>query len=971
MCRRLCTLATSVLLLGSILVGVAPAGDPTLVGWWKLDAGAGTTAADSSDYGNDGAFNGDPQWTAGYFGGALEFDGTGDYLDCGNDASLDVTTWTITFWLNLNENKNYNGYIVKGVDAAEHFEILTYGAGNFHFPILFEDGARGFSNTAEGVTVVGEWSHYTYTYDASEGRRFYKDGVLIFEDTESRVPQITDEPLIIGNEGGTSRFVPGVMDDIRIYNRILTAEELADVLLGKGPGSGLAADPNPENEATDVPRDVPLSWEAGEFAVTHDVYLGTVFEDVNEASRTDDRGMLISQGQTTTTIDPEGVFEYGQTYYWRVDEVNGAPDNTIFKGETWSFTVEPLGYPIENVVATSNGAPQSGAVLESIVNGAGLNENDEHSIDSGDMWLAIPPAGELLTIEFAFDGVYKLHEMLVWNYNVQVELLLGFGLKDVTIEYSEDGADWTALGDVAFNQATTKADYTANTTVDFGGAAAQHVRITVNSGHGVLGQFGLSEIRFLYIPVQAREPQPEDGAVDVTVDANLSWRAGREAVSSEVYLSTDPDALALVETVSTTTADPGALDLDATYYWKIAEVNEAEAVSIWDGPVWSFSTETYIVIEDFESYDDDENRIYQTWVDGYGVDDNGSQVGHLESPFAEQTIAVSGQSMPLFYENAGTSMSEAELTLAANWTTSGVKSLAIAFQGAAGNTGQLYVKINGTKIPYDGDAGDIALTSWQAFNIDLSTVGNVGNVTSLIIGVEGAGAAGVVYIDDVRLYPNAPEYITPVDPGAEGLVAYYGLDGDASDGSGNGNHGTVNGGAAFVAGQIGSALDCDGADDYVETGKSASDLGIGGNEPRTVSSWVFTRSFNNGGIYDVGARTATQDFCLRTMDTENTWRIQYWGGDFDFTHPTANEWVHFTHVHDGAATKIYANGILIVDWEKTIDTSDTNPFQIGCYGWQNDYFDGLIDEVRVFNRAVSAGEALSLAGQTTPKHKPF
>ena len=81
--------------------------------------------------------------------------------------------------------------------------------------------------------------------------------------------------------------------------------------------------------------------------------------------------------------------------------------------------------------------------------------------------------------------------------------------------------------------------------------------------------------------------------------------------------------------------------------------------------------------------------------------------------------------------------------------------------------------------------------------------------------------------------------------------------------------------------------------------------------------------------------------------------------------------MHFTHVHDGVNTKIYANGVLLVDWAKTIDTPDTNPFQIGVYGWQNDYFDGLIDEVRVYNRAVSEGEALWLGGGTAPIDKPF
>ncbi len=63
---------------------------------------------------------------------------------------------------------------------------------------------------------------------------------------------------------------------------------------------------------------------------------------MNDAGRSDPKGVLVGQDQTDAQYDPEGRLEYGQTYYWRVDEVNAAPDSTIFKGMTWSFTVEPL-----------------------------------------------------------------------------------------------------------------------------------------------------------------------------------------------------------------------------------------------------------------------------------------------------------------------------------------------------------------------------------------------------------------------------------------------------------------------------------------------------------------------------------------------------------------------------------------------------------------------------------------------------
>ena len=89
-----------------------------LVGHWKFDEGSGTKAYDSSGNGNDGTFNGNPKWVAGHFGTAVEFDGSDDWIECGNDQSLDLTKWTITFWLKVNQNKDFNGFIIKGLDDA-------------------------------------------------------------------------------------------------------------------------------------------------------------------------------------------------------------------------------------------------------------------------------------------------------------------------------------------------------------------------------------------------------------------------------------------------------------------------------------------------------------------------------------------------------------------------------------------------------------------------------------------------------------------------------------------------------------------------------------------------------------------------------------------------------------------------------------------------------------------------------------
>ncbi len=521
-----------------------------------------------------------------------------------------------------------------------------------------------------------------------------------------------------------------------------------------------ASAPVPADGQIDVVRDAVLGWTAGSFAASHDVYFGTDMTAVGAASRADAMGVLASQGQSGTTFDPAGLLEFGQTYYWRVDEVNATPD-TVFAGPVWTFTTEPFLYPVQNIIATSNTVPMEGAGPEFTVDGSGLDENNLHSLKTTEAWLGMPTGADPAYIQYEFDAVYKLAEMWVWNYNSEFEKMLGFGLKDVTVEYSEDGAAWTALGDFQLVQATAKAAYAHNTTVDFAGIGARFVRIVVHSTYGPTGQCGLSEVRFLHKPVQARGPQPADGAAGVDVNGTLNWRPGREAASHQVYLSADEQAVidgaALVATVTEHEYSPEGLVLGRTYYWRVDEVNEAEAVDTWSGRVWSFTAQDYIVVDDFESYTDDieaGTTIFDTWIDGW-VNDTGSTVGHINAPFAEQTIVHSGrQSMPLSYDNASAATSEAELELSADWSQHGIKALSLYFYGAAGNNGQLYVKINNSKIAYDGPAINLARTTWLLWSIDLSAAGNVSNVRSLIIGVEGAGAKGTLYIDDIRLYPE-------------------------------------------------------------------------------------------------------------------------------------------------------------------------------------------------------------------------
>jgi hypothetical protein len=253
----------------------------------------------------------------------------------------------------------------------------------------------------------------------------------------------------------------------------------------------MAQKPHPADQATDVLRDVVLSWTPGGFADKHDVYLGTYFNDVNDA---------------TATVDPSGVYmnrqdpniypfgenlrlDFGQTYYWRIDQVSAPPDNTIYKGNVWQFTVEPFAYQIPGeYIMTSASSYDPDKEPENTINGSGLDESGllHGNISVDTMWLSSQIGDQPTWIEYEFDKVYKLHQMWVWNSNDSLEPVVGFGFKDVTIEYSVNGIEYTTLDSAhEFARASGSTNYAHNTTVDFNSSIYLSMQVSPgqNQGH--------------------------------------------------------------------------------------------------------------------------------------------------------------------------------------------------------------------------------------------------------------------------------------------------------------------------------------------------------------------------------------------------------------------------------------------------------------------------------------------------------
>jgi len=601
-----------------------------------------------------------------------------------------------------------NMQIISGEhDSARGWQFRVTTAGELAFIRLtgaVETLVMALPKTGPHAFAANKWFHAAVTYNGqpnTDGNvKFYwtamdshvRAPVLLasFRMTGSLTRTVAPN-FVIGNEGrnnnGRTENWEGWIDEVRISDIARSPGDMAPCL-----DLTSARNPSPVDKAADVPADVVLSWAPGAYAAAQDVYLGTAFADVNAAGRTNPLNVLVSLGQDATTYDPSGTLALGQTYYWRVDEVNAPPAATIYKGPVWSFTVEPVSYPMptKSVTATASSSNSADMGPEKTADGSGLNPRDEHSTDPTHMWLSNKAGPQPTWMQYAFDKVYRLDRMWVWNSNQLLESVLGFGARNVTIECSVDGDNWTALGDFVFAQAPAVASYTHDTTIRFAGAAAQYVKLTIKSNWGgALPQYGLSEVRFFYIPTQPRQPDPAGGATEVDVDAVLNWRSGREAASHKVWFGTDRQAVAEgtapAQSVTEHTFDPGPLAFGRTYYWKVAEVNDAASPKVWEGDLWTFSTREYLPVDDFENYTDEEgSRIFDAWIDGW-TNNTGSVVGHLQAPFAERTIIHGGkQAMPFEYNNINApfySEAEQEFTPAQDWTLNGADSLSLWVRG--------------------------------------------------------------------------------------------------------------------------------------------------------------------------------------------------------------------------------------------------------------------------------------------------
>jgi len=326
MSKKLYCLTVTLAVLAVALSGTASAG---LVGWWTFDETTGSTAKDSSGLANNGTVVGTPKWVPGKIAGALEFTGS-TYVDCGNKPSLNVRNQiTMSFWFKVKAFQNtWESFLAKGDGAYR--SARSGGTGN-----ATHMGISG-GNYFDGVTVItdDQWHHWAGIYDGTTAT-IYIDGKPDASRTYSgQIGDSSSYSLYIGeNAQATGRLLHGLLDDVRIYDRALSEQQLLDLINnGTSPSWNKAEKPNPANGATGVALPL-LQWSKGDAAVFHNVYVGTSPE-LTAANQVGFRWPAV-QFYYAAGLTP------GTIYYWRVDEV-AKDGKTIYTGDAWKFTAAPL-----------------------------------------------------------------------------------------------------------------------------------------------------------------------------------------------------------------------------------------------------------------------------------------------------------------------------------------------------------------------------------------------------------------------------------------------------------------------------------------------------------------------------------------------------------------------------------------------------------------------------------------------------
>lgn len=589
------------------------------------------------------------------------------------------------------------------------------------------------------------------------------------------------------------------------------------------------------------------------------------------------------------------------------------------------------------------------------------------------------------------DQEYLLGKATALNTGLDISTTIGFDISDITLPFPPCAIRLVALDSGGGSPGFDIANIRARTHIDYNNTAFN--------------------------------PTPIDGAKNVSTDPILSWSPGHSEDKHIVYFGpslTNVDANAAhvrnpPQPQEVNSFYPGILELGKTYYWRIDEVNNIDHNKICTGDIWRFTVIDFLNIDDFESYNNNENMINNTW----------EKTGEAFI-YTSDSAMKCGQSMAFDYYYYDDFLCQAtrKFTTPQDWYSTAGKNLDLFFSGNTTNDTnvQMYLilsdGVNDAAFLYQ-DMADIQQNDWHLWRIDLQNQNrlDLSNIQTISIGFS-AGATqltytgrNVVYFDNIRLYsPKCVEQNRPnTDLNSDCVVnfkdfreifdnwldkrykiypvahantplVWYRFDGNTNDSSGNDFHAESDDMATFLPSIYGQAISFDGYNSSLEI-TNAANLFEKISSKITIAFWQYSTDSPHRNdtlccsnyLYGVNNPAIAINLgCWREPGRYN-WDCGYpWSFDNRLSgeHRSDTEWTRrwnhwaFTKDAEHGIMQIFLNGKLYNRRTGAYSPiSGISSFEIGS-GWYGGY-DGLIDDFCIFDYVLSQPEITYIATNGT------
>ncbi|GAB7007487.1 hypothetical protein JCM18899A_49620 [Nocardioides sp. AN3] len=910
----------------------APPPVPGLVAGYTFDATSGSTVTDMSGNGNAGTINGGASWSTGKYGGALRFDGVSNRVSVPASSSLNVSAaMTLMAWIEPTVSQSgWRTIMQKESDA------YFLNASNSTGALRPSGGATvgGSTSWLSGPTAspVNAWTHVAMTYDGTT-MRLYVNGVQVTSIAASGTIQNTTNPLSIGANTPYGEYFAGLIDEARVYNRALTATEIQSAmnnpLVPPAPDITAPTAPSALTATASNASQVNLSWSAStdNVAVT-----GYRVERCQGAGCTG----FTQVGTATGLSFSDTGLSANTTYLYRVRAVDAAGNASAYSGTATATTPAPDTTP-----------PTAPSGLTATATG---------------------PTAVSLTWAAATDDVAAT--------GYRVERCAGAGCTGFTQVGTPTGLGYSDTG------------LSANTTYVY--------RVRAVDAAGNLSPYSATATATTPTAPDTTAPTAPTGLTATpagTSQINLAWTASTDNVGVTQYRvercsGTSCTTWAQVDATTSLTSSSTGLAANTVYRFRVRAADAAGNLSAYSAIVSARTaaadTTRPTAPTGLTAAAAGPTRVNLAWT---ASTDNVGVTGY-------RVERCQGSGCTGFAEIAQpTTTSYADTTTAA----STVYRYRVRATDAAGNL-STYSSVVTVTTPSVPDTTPPTVPSGLTVSAGASTLMNVAwtastdnvGVTSYV--VERCQGTGCTTFSSVGT-PTTPSYAdgavlpatsysyrvkaldaagnasaystivsatTPAGPAVPaGLVAGWTFDAGSgstvADVSGNGNTGTITG-ATWVGGKYGGALSFNGTNARVNVPASAS---LNLTSAMTLMAWIEPTLSQSGwrtimqkesDAYFLNASNSTG--ALRPSGGATVGGSTSW-----LSGPTAspvNAWTHVAMTYDGTTMRLYVNGVQVTSIAASGTIQNTsNPLSIGGNTPYGEYFAGLIDEARVYNRVLS------------------